>query len=70
MVEYCEHVGGRAGAKAGRFKGLPCDEIVCDGADSFAWMEKEVDQRERNAGFLAVRGESTRDGQIGQGIAA
>ena len=42
--------------KAGRFKGLPCDEITCDGADYFEWMEKEVDQRERNAGFLGLDG--------------
>ena len=40
----------------GRFKGLPCDEIACDGADYFEWMEKEVDQRERNAGFLGFDG--------------
>ena len=47
-------IGGTG--NAGRFKGLPCDEIVCDGADSFEWMEHEVDQRERNAGFLGFDG--------------
>ena len=43
-------IGGTG--EAGRFKGLPCDEITHDGADYFEWMEKEVDQRDRNAGFL------------------
>ena len=47
-------IGGTG--KVGRFKGLPCDEIACDGADYFEWMEKEVDQRERNAGFLGLDG--------------
>ena len=47
-------IGGTG--KAGKFKGLPCDEITCDGADYFEWMEKEVDQRERNAGFLGLDG--------------
>ena len=44
------------GTGAGRFKGLPCDEITCDGADYFEWMTKEVDQRDRNAGFLGLDG--------------
>ena len=47
-------IGGTG--KVGRFKGLPCDEIACDGADYFEWMEKEVDQRERNVGFLGLAG--------------
>ena len=47
-------IGGTG--EAGRFKGLPCDEITCDGADYFEWMEKEVDQRDRNAGFLRLDG--------------
>ena len=42
--------------KAGRFKGLPCDEITSDGADYFEWKEMEVDQRDRNAGFLGLDG--------------
>ena len=42
--------------KAGRFKGLPCDEITSDGADYFEWREMEVDQRDRNAGFLGHDG--------------
>ena len=44
-------IGGTG--KAGMFKGMPCDEITCDGADYFEWKEMEVNQRERNAGFLA-----------------
>ena len=47
-------IGGTG--EAGRFKGLPCDEIACDGADYFEWIEKEVDQRDRNAGFLGLDG--------------
>ena len=47
-------IGGTG--KVGKFKGLPCDEISCDGADYFEWMEMEVDQRERNAGFLGLDG--------------
>ena len=47
-------IGGTG--KAGRFKGMPCDEITCDGADYFEWKEMEVDQRERNAGFLGLDG--------------
>ena len=47
-------IGGTG--EAGRFKGLPCDEITCDGADYFEWVEMEVDQRDRNAGFLGLDG--------------
>ena len=47
-------IGGTG--EAGRFKGLPCDEITHDGADYFEWKEKEVDQRDRNAGFLGLDG--------------
>jgi transcriptional regulator with XRE-family HTH domain len=47
-------IGGTG--KAGRFKGMPCDEITCDGADYFEWKEMEVNQRERNAGFLGLDG--------------
>ena len=47
-------IGGTG--EAGRFKGLLCDEITCDGADYFEWKEKEVDQRDRNAGFLGLDG--------------
>ena len=49
------YVIGGAG-RAGRFKGLPCDEIMCDDADYFEWKEMEVDQRDRNAGFLGHDG--------------
>ena len=44
------------GTGAGRFKGLRSDEITCDGAGYFEWMTKEVDQRDRNAGFLGLDG--------------
>ena len=47
-------IGGAGGA--GKLRGFPCDEITCDAADYFEWMEKEVDQRERNAGFLGLDG--------------
>ena len=47
-------IGGTG--EAGRFKGLPCDKITCDDADYFEWMEKKVDQRDRNAGFLGLDG--------------
>ncbi len=47
-------IGGTG--RAGRFKGLPCDEITCDDADYFEWKEMEVDQRDRNAGFLGHDG--------------
>ena len=47
-------IGGTG--ESGRFKGLPCDEITYDGADYFEWMEEEVDQRDRNAGFLGLDG--------------
>ena len=47
-------IGGTG--EAGRFKGLPCDEIACDGADNVEWMVKEVNQRDRNAGFLGLDG--------------
>ena len=46
---------GGAG-EAGRFNGLPCDAITFDGADYYEWMTKEVDQRDRNAGFLGLDG--------------
>ena len=36
----------------GRFKGLPCETITCDGAGCYEWTTKEVYQRDRNAGFL------------------
>ena len=49
------YIIGGAG-RAGKFRGLPCDEITCDTADYFEWMEKEVDQQERNAGFLGLDG--------------
>lgn len=47
-------IGGTG--EAGRFKGMPCDEISCDGADYFEWMDKEVSQQDRNAGFLRLDG--------------
>ena len=47
-------IGGTG--EAGRFKGLPCDEITCDGSDYFEWVEMEVDKRDRNAGFLGLDG--------------
>ena len=47
-------IGGTG--RAGRFKGLPCDEITCDDADYFKWKEMEVDQGDRNAGFLGHDG--------------
>ncbi len=47
-------IGGTG--ESGWFKGLPCDEITCDGADYFEWMEMEVDQQDRNAGFLGFDG--------------
>jgi len=47
-------IGGTG--EAGRFKGLPCDAITCDGADYYEWMTKEVNQRDRNAGFLGLDG--------------
>ena len=47
-------IGGTG--EPGRFKGLPCDEITSDGADYFEWTDKEVDQRDRNAGFLGLDG--------------
>ncbi len=47
-------IGGTG--EAGRFKGLPCDEITCDGADYYEWITKDVDQRSRNAGFLGLDG--------------
>lgn len=47
-------IGGTG--EAGRFKGLPCDKITCDGAEYFEWKEKEVNQRDRNAGFLGLDG--------------
>ena len=47
-------IGGTG--RAGRFKGMPCDEITCDDADYFEWKEMEVDQRDRNAGFLGHDG--------------
>ena len=46
---------GGAG-EAGRFRGLPCEEITSDGADWFEWKEKEVHQRDRSAGFLGLDG--------------
>ena len=47
-------IGGTG--EAGGFKGLPCDEITCDGADYFEWVTMEVYQRDRNAGFLGFDG--------------
>ena len=47
-------IGGTG--EAGKFMGLPCDEITCDSADYFEWVTIEVDQRERNAGFLGLDG--------------
>ena len=47
-------IGGTG--EPGRFKSLPCDEITSDGADYFEWTDKEVDQRDRNAGFLGLDG--------------
>ncbi len=42
--------------EAGRFKGLSCDEITCDSAGYDEWTTKEVEQRDRNAGFLGLDG--------------
>jgi len=47
-------IGGTG--EVGRFKGLPCDEITCDGADYYEWIDKEVKQEARNAGFLGLDG--------------
>ncbi len=47
-------IGGTG--ETGRFKGLPCDEITCDGADYYEWIEKEVEQEARSAGFLGLDG--------------
>ena len=47
-------IGGAGGA--GRFTGLPCDQITCDESEYYEWTTTEVDQRDRNAGFLGLDG--------------
>ena len=47
-------IGGAGGA--GRFNGLPCDQITCDESEYYEWTTKEVDQRDRNPGFLGLDG--------------
>ncbi|MDE0650682.1 MAG: helix-turn-helix transcriptional regulator [Gammaproteobacteria bacterium] len=47
-------ISGAGGA--GRFIGLPCDQITCDESVYYEWTTKEVEQRDRNAGFLGLDG--------------
>ena len=44
------------GGGAGKFKGLPCEEMSYDAKGNLEWLELDAHQRNRNAGFLRLDG--------------